>query len=852
MRVRPSRPSYVLALLAGLLAAACSLPLRERDELDALDPTAGLRFPEPPRFAREAPRRSFDVRHIALELAVDPVRAAIEGSAELELLALDEEVRVLALDLEGLDVRSITDGAGRSLSFAHVGGELAIALAETLSREQPQRVRIAYGGRPATGLYFSRDGAGRAQIFTHNQPEQARAWFPCVDAPDERQTLALRVRVPRALAVAAGGALVARDEDGVYASYSFELDFPLPSYLVSFAAGVFTEVRARGGGRELVLRCEPEDEAAARAAFAQASSIHDFLTEWTGCELPWPAVGYTLVRGLPAGGMENLGHVLLERERFLVDPAAKELEDPADLLAHEAAHQWFGDLVSPRSWGDLWISEGFASYLHLLWVEHARGREEFLRWMRWSREDARAADLRRGPRALDDGVCAHPLELFDAAVYGGAAARLHFLRSQIGAEAFREACRAVLRENAGRSIAGRELLATFQRFASADLTPLFAAWFHRGGEPALSARLLSSAPRATLRLAVGEGSAQANAGAALLWPGDLEIALGDERGARRVVRAALPERSVEIPLELDFAPRWAWLDPGESALFRREEPPSQEAALALLSSEDAVLRAAGLRALRAGEEAARSRAAVEALIARDPSAIVRAESALALARIAPGEALEALRQALGDGEARVRETAARALGSLEPEFAVAMSLRRAWEAEANPLVRAALLEELGRQRAAGLLGILDLVLDDPLRAPPERRGALRALELLASSTRRSAPEILERIEPSLDSARAPRERAIALAALERASRGDLHSRARLERFLRDQDPLVRRAAALALEQRGDLAALAALVRAERTEREPRVRLALLSAGRALNASADRAKRKLAAPSFPAR
>ncbi|MBL8899994.1 MAG: M1 family metallopeptidase, partial [Planctomycetes bacterium] len=826
MLVRPLRPAAALALLSGLLAAACTLPLRERDELDALDPTAGLRFREPLRVVREAPQRSFDVQHLALDLAVDPERQSIEGTAELDLVARADEVRAIALDLDGLEVRSITDGMGRALSYVHREAELVIALAETLSRAEPSRVRIAYGGRPVTGLYFTRDGAGRAQVFTHNQPEQARAWFPCVDAPDERQTLALRVRVPRALAVAAGGALRERTEDGIYASYAFALDFPLPSYLVSFAAGVFSEVRVRGGGRELVLRCEPEDEAAARAAFAAASSIHDFLTEWTGLELPWGEVGYTLVRGLPAGGMENLGHVLLERERFLVDPAVEDLQDPADLLAHEAAHQWFGDLVSPRSWSDLWISEGFASYLHLLWVEHARGREEFLRWMRWNRDDARAADERRGPRALFDGVCAHPLELFDAAVYGGAATRLHFLREQIGAEAFRDAARALLRENAGRSISGAEALATFQRFASADLAPFFAAWFHRGGEPVIAADLVDAEPRATLRLAIEEPRAGSGAASALIWGGELEVALGDERGAPRLLRVSLPERTVELPLELDAAPRWVFIDPADTAPVRRAEPPSQAAALGALASADPVLRAAGLRVLRASEDIAATRAAVAALLDADPSAVVRVEGASALARLSPSDALSPLREALGDDSARVREVAARALGALEPEFAVAMSLRRAWELEPNPLVRAALLEALGQQRAAGLLGVLDLVLDDPLRSPHERRGALRALERLAASTRRSAPELLERIEPSLAREVAPRERAAALAALERASRGDLHSRARLEGFLRDPEPLVRRAAAQALELRGDLAAIAALNRAERAEREPRVRTAL--------------------------
>jgi len=213
-----------------------------------------------------------------------------------------------------------------------------------------------------------------------------------------------------------------------------------------------------------------------------------FLGEYTGRAYPYPKYAQSFVRHFTAGGMENISATTLYDEGL--HPLSDEPQVDLDgLVVHEAAHQWFGDLLVCRDWSELWLNEGFADYAEALWVEHTEGPEAMAVLMQ---EKLRAYldldDASRHPivwRAYSD-----PFDTFDAHVYEGAGVRLHLLRNQLGAENFDACVREYVATYAGHPVTTDDLLASFHAvIPDYDFTPNFQEWFHETGHPRVRTHL---------------------------------------------------------------------------------------------------------------------------------------------------------------------------------------------------------------------------------------------------------------------------------------------------------------------------------------------------------------------------
>ncbi|MBI5363227.1 MAG: M1 family metallopeptidase [Planctomycetes bacterium] len=626
----PRAPRAILPSL--LLVAACASVPEPRV-------ATATPFPEPAPLVPR--RRAIDVEHYALELALHPAERRLEGRARVRFwpIAGAAAIEYVELDLDGLEVRSVKDRAGRALVFRQSEGVLGITLAEPLAAGEFQELAIDYGGTPVRGLWFADDEQGvPTQVFTQGECEDARGWFPCVDDPSDRATFELAVDVPRAWTTLSAGVRTERVERGERAMERWRMDFPHPPYLDTLVAGEFVAKERAWEGTPLVFLADPRFEADIEPCFAATTDVLALFSRLTGVRYPYVKYAQACVAEFPFGGMENVSATTLT-DTALGDERARRDAPMDGLIAHEAAHQWFGDLMTCADWSQVWLNEGFATYFGALWTEHARGEDEYAVAVRRA-QDAYVAGDAKAARAIVADVARRPMDLFFTGhVYPGGAARLHQLRCLLGDDAFFRGVALYAGRNQGRSVVTDDLRAAMEAASGRALAEEFRAWFETAGHAELRVKWRHDGARVVLDVEqLQDAPATVRARVAV------ELDFG---GERHVETVELARRAQTFEFACTRAPRWVLFDARGALPKRCEDVKTGEEWIALLEHSDrAPFRLDALAAL--------SKAVPEA------RGDERARLWTAIRRAAREEACASVREAAVPVLATFRDAAARA------------------------------------------------------------------------------------------------------------------------------------------------------------------------------------------------
>jgi len=792
------------ALLLAALALAC-VASRGTRPAEA--------FPE----ARaHAPRPCpFDVLAYRIDLALLPEERAIRGECRVSLAALPEQadLRWVELDLAGLEVQDVRDDAGRALAFERPPGGLRVRLPEPLAGGQRTELRIRYAGRPERGLWFSGerpDGSGPTMVFSHGQSQESRGWFPCFDEPGERATSELLLDLPADWRSLASGTLVSSDPDGGRKHEHWRMDFPHPTYLLGLVAGEMVVEEGRAGDVPLYFAAEPHLAEWLGPTFGETDEILAFLAELT--DLPYPFAKYSQAAAdnFPWGGMENITATTMT-PLLLSDERGHRDVSPVHLVAHEAAHQWFGNLFTCADWSHLWLNEGFATYLTLLYLEASRGVDEFRAELHEVQRAYLAADVGAARRPIVWNVWKEPDDVFDARPYQGAAVRLHLLRFVLGEADFRAGIRAYAAASRGRSVVTDDLRRALERSSGRDLALFFEQWFLRPGFPEFAVAWEWDEGAEAVRLAV-EQIQEPVGGTPEVFVAPVEVELRDGAGAR-TVRLELDERRERFELPAPERPLYVRFDAhGWIPKVVREDRPLEEwLALARLCGDVNARREAAAALGRFGGAVRVSGAseAVAELLARlasDGSAWVRADAATALAGLSADGAREALcRAALGDEAVRVRAAALRALCALGPDAGLSSLAEEAFYAGPSYQVMSAAASLLAHADPTRAFEFYTVALEQ--QSPHDALATL----LLAGFAELPDPRVpgeLRRI--AADRSFAPTARAVAVLGLGRQVRERTESSRFLATLLEEPSFHLRRAAVDALVGIGDHSARLAL------------------------------------------
>ena len=404
----------------------------------------------------------------------------------------------IEFDLVGLGVHAI-EVDGVPTPFEYDEGKLRV-LAGAGATDTVEVV-VAYGGTPDDGLILGDNVHGEAAAFADNWPNRARFWFPSVDHPSDKATVAYTIHAPARWQVIANGALQApatpTGDDalgggaGGRRTWRWATSVPIPSYTmvvggaelavheVGLAACGASPASPRSDGcTRVTYWVYPQDTASGARIFGRAAEMVDFFTDLIG---PFPYEKLANVQSATRfGGMENASAI------FYTERGIAEGRDMEATVSHEIAHQWFGDSVTESEWYDLWLSEGFATYFGALFFEAADGPADFRRRMEESRERVLASDDVRGP--VIDPAESDLFRLLNDNNYPKGGWVLHMLRGMLGDDVFFAGIRSYYARFRDSLASTADFRATMEEASGTELGWFFEQWLHRPGYPVIASR----------------------------------------------------------------------------------------------------------------------------------------------------------------------------------------------------------------------------------------------------------------------------------------------------------------------------------------------------------------------------
>lgn len=830
----------VRALLAVALLAACTSPAPQTPQPATVAAAVTVepelvddRIP-PPAPARVHEPRSwpFDVLHYTIRVGLDFERTAIEGSVDVRLRAREPGLTELPLDAVGLTIASVREEGRGDLGFTVDDGSLRIALAGPMPVDRDTRIVVRYAGTPERGLFFNLplpgDPAGPRQAFTQGECEDTRHWMPCHDFPDDFATHELHVSVPAGMHVVAAGERVGvTPAEGGREVWHYRMDQPHVSYLITLVAGDYVVIREQSPV-PLEYVVEPRDAPHAQRSLRDTADVLRFFSAYTGVAYPYPRYAQTTVRDYMFGGMENISATTLT-DRTIHPPDWEPARSSRGLVAHEAAHQWFGDLVTCADWSHIWLNEGFATYFDALFTEHAEGEDAFALEIRGNRHGA-LGEFDRDRRPVVSRRYADPFDLFDGHAYAGGAARLHMLRDLLGDERFRAAVGAYLEEHRGRPVRTEDLEAAASQAAGQDLKWWFDQWLRGPGYPKVKVRSRWDEAAGELELTV-EQTQEAKGGVPSAFRFPLDVAFDGRDGAVETRRFDIDARSATLRVALPSQPRFVRPDPRTVLLarFDCERSPEEWGSLVGLDPNpsgrvDAAEALGGIAGddKRPVEVREAAEEAVTRALRSEHLGAVREVLVRQLGRRRSPKGRDAAVAELADEDLRVRVAAADVLGEFDVDPVAAQALREA-VAKGNDLVKAAALRSLARIHSDDAYALALAHVEVPGWQSSVRVGALQALADLGDE--RAFPILVTHAAPESD----PVARPAALEGLGRMGVGRPEYRDAVLVHLTDPHRDVRSAAARALESLADPQAIGPLVAAFRRERWHRTRDTLRNA-----------------------
>jgi aminopeptidase N len=697
MRRAAARSAAWLAavVVAGALAAAPAMPV-----------LAG----EKPAFAPDplqlvSPNRPFRTLHTALDLDIDLEHQRIAGSVTHTIQSLRPLVAEIGFNCVGLTVDSVTvDGRRADFDYPVPGGRntswmnntdeavsdnlLVVRLRTPLARDQQAHIQVYYRGEPKIGLYWIPTEKGipekRWEVWSQGEGENNRYWIPCFDYPNDRSTFEGRFRVPRGYTAISNGALVEKRDVGDKTEFHWKLEQSQVSYLIMLAVAKYRVYEEKWNDVDLWYVVPPDaDDATILRGYGLTGDMVDFFSKETGVDYPYAKYAQISVQNFIYGGMENTTATVMNM-RTLYDEREALTRTERYLVAHELAHQWYGDMLTCREWSHMWLNEGFATYYAYLYEEHHAGDDAFrYKMLEAQRKVVSSDDADARPMVVDFYNRRDARN--NTNVYNRGASVLHMMRFLLGDDMYRATIREYTSEHAFSLVETQDLMRAVRDVTGENLDWFFEQWVFLAGYPKF--RVNKDWDRETHVLHMRVEQTQKVEGLVPVFrvPLDVEIAWdGGSRTQRIVVERASQDYYFSVPAE----PKMVIFDKGGWIPKTLDFPRREEELLVVLEHGDFTARVDAALALGNKAADARTVPALRGVLVSDQYWGLRREAALALGTAGTPAARDALIEGLGLDEARVRLACAEALGGFHRDPAAAAALEGAINHDRAYTVRA--------------------------------------------------------------------------------------------------------------------------------------------------------------------
>lgn len=519
------------------------------------------------------PRRiGVDVERYRFELTLSDEENRIEGRATVSVLFTNTGVTELLLDLveadasgAGMTVGSVTSNGG-PLSFVHEDDLLRVALAQPGRAGERLDVTVTYQGRPSSGLVIGPNKYGDRTFFSDNWPNRARHWLPTIDHPYDKAMSDMIVTAPAQYQVISNGLRVEEtDVVGGLRTTHWRESVPIATWLYVLGVARFAVQELDDfQGRPIQTWVYPQDRDAGFYDFAVPTKrAMTFYDDYVG---PYAYEKLANVTSPVTGGGMEAATAIMYHESAVTGERSERWRN---VIIHEVAHQWFGNAVTEADWDDVWLSEGFATYFTLLFIEHAYGRDAFVAGLESSAERVFAHyEETPGYRIVHDDL-SDMGRVTSAATYQKGSWVLHMLRARVGDDAFRRGIQTYYARYMNKNASTADFRAAMEEASGHELAGFFDQWLYRGGNPRLEGWWQYDASARAVRIEIN----QTQEGPAFQLP--LEIGLHFEDETRPSV---IEEVEVDGPFHRFVVPAGepptgVSLDPRVRLLFQADFGP---------------------------------------------------------------------------------------------------------------------------------------------------------------------------------------------------------------------------------------------------------------------------------------
>jgi len=760
-----------------------------------------LRADEP--YARS---RDYDLQHSKIALRFDLEQKKVLGEVTHSLSILHDGTAKIVFDSAGLTIQKVTVNKAPS-KFETTAEKLIIPLAAEAKSGDKFEVTIRYEGKPTKGMYFilpDKDYPNRpSQIWTQGESEDTHYYLPTYDYPNDRLTTETILTVPSSWITVSNGKLISVTDAGKgLKTWYWKESLPSSTYLITVVAGEFDEIKDTWRGIPVTYYAPKGRGDRLAINYGRTPSMMDLFSKKFGVDYPWEKYAQAMVDDFVAGGMEN-SSATTNTSSSLVHPklAPEYLTGEDDLISHELGHQWFGDLVTCKDWGDVWLNEGFATFLEAVWSEAHFGKDQadYERWNK-TREWLESGNLWSKPLVRHDFDDSSE---FDGNAYEKGGWVLYMLRHQLGEDAFYRGIKHYLEVNRGKNVVTADLAKAIEEATHTNVDQFFSQWVYGAGAPKFDLGYTYDGEKHQVVLTVKQ--TQKVEGRVGLFRVPVEVEITTATGPK-LYNLVVSKDKQTFSLPAEAAPLMVLFDKGgqllKSTEFHKEK---KEWLFQLKNAADVVDRAdavVALGKLKSDEEVV---TALGEALRNDKAWGVRATAADTLGQMGGANAAKLLLAALDSNDKPwVRSRVVSTLGNMKDDAAVAAKLNSVASQDDSYRARAAALQALGHLKGPDVFATLTAAVAADSPDGFLRKAALRSLGSLGDD--KAVPLLLQwsAVGKPIDS------RTAAINSLGRLQKDNQDITKQIAAYLAEPHFSVRMAAIYALGTRGDAAAIPAL------------------------------------------
>ena len=749
--------------------------------------------------------KTYDLQHSKIVLSFDLDKKRVFGDVTHTVTVLQPGAESLSFDSVGLQIQTVTLNKAPA-KFGTTDSKLNVFLPRVAKPGEKFEVEIKYDAQPKKGLYFILPDANYPsrpkQIWTQGESEDTRYYIPTYDYPNARLTTETVVTVPADWLTVSNGKLISVTSSGGLKTWIWRESLPSSTYLFTLVTGELTEVKDTWRNIPITYYA-PKDRGDRLAPdYGRTPAMLEHFSTTLGVDYPWEKYSQAMVDDFVAGGMENssattntassLRHPLLEAEY---------LEGEDGLISHELGHQWFGDLVTCKDWGNIWLNEGFATFMETIWTEQHFGKDmaDYDRW-----EASRTWNVTHN--LYSKPIVRHDFDdssEFDGNAYNKGGWVLYMLRRQLGADKFYAGLKNYLEANRGKNVVTADLTKAIEEATHTNVDQFFEQWIYGAGAPKFEVSY--SYNEANKEVALTATQVQKVEGRVGLFRVPVEVEITNDTGPK-LYPIVVTKATETFTFLSKSAPLMVLFDKGnqvlKSATFKKEK---RELFYQLKNASEVADRAdaaSEIGKLKREEDVA---AALGDSLRNDKAYGVRMVAAHSLGELGTSAASKELLDTLATAkEPWIRNQIVQALGSFKDDAAVITRLESVAKEDSSFRARAAALQSLGRMKSAKAYETLTVMVSSDSPDGFLRNSALRGLGLLGDD--KAAPLLLEWSKPGkdLDSRQA------AIGSLAKLQKDNKEITTQIASYLSEPHAQIRFSSIFALGGRDDVSAIPAL------------------------------------------